>query len=154
MYGTDQESNYGSDFNTDEEELLDDLFKTVTEHATVQPATPIPTLNSPSTAPERTSTRSNTPDQDLAPLYPAAIAALVADIEDGVTQPGTAPGARLPKVLGREGPRSPWRSSQGQPGRASELGRMASASASPRASNSNRPSPFGMLSLRVTYDSN
>lgn len=153
MYGTDQDSNYGSDFNTDEEELLDDLLKAVAEHATVQHATPIrtPIPTSTSTAPKQTSTRSEIPDPDLASLHPTAIAALVADIEDGAgfAEPGT--GARLPKVLGREGPRSPWRSGQqGQSGRAGGFGRMASrastsASASPRAGNSNRASPFGML---------
>ena len=148
MYGTDQDSNYGSDFNTDEEELLDDLLKAVAEHATVQAATPIPTPipTSTSTAPEQTSTRSETSDPDL---HPTVIAALLVDIEDGAgfAEPGT--GVRLPKVLGREAPRSPWRSGQqGQSGRVGGFGRMASrasASASPRAGNSNRASPSGML---------
>ncbi|OGE54902.1 hypothetical protein PENARI_c005G08229 [Penicillium arizonense] len=150
MYGTDQDSNYGSDFNTDEEELLDDLLKAVAEHATVQPATPIPTPipTSTSTAPEQTSTRSEIPDPDLESLHPTVIEALLVDIEDGAgfAEPGT--GTRLPKVLGREASRSPWRSGQqGQSGRAGGSGRMASrastsASASPRAGNSNRASPF------------
>jgi exonuclease V len=152
MYGTDQDSNYGSDFNTDEEELLDDLLKAVAEHATVQAATPIPTPipTSTSTAPEQTSTRSEISDPDL---NPTVVAALLVDIEDGAgfAKPGT--GTRLPKLLGREAPRSPWRSGQqGQSGRVGGFARMASrasasasASASPRAYNSNGASPSGML---------
>ncbi|KAJ5767258.1 uncharacterized protein N7511_004874 [Penicillium nucicola] len=131
----------------EERELLDDLLQAASEHATVQPATPtpistIPTLTTPSTrtAPAQAFTGSGTPDPNLKSLSPAAIAALVADIEDGagIAQPGTPTGARLPKVLGREGPLSPWR--------VGGFGRMAStsprASASPRAGNSNRASAF------------
>lgn len=98
-------SDYGSDFTPDEEELLNELLSNaVAEHATV--ATP----------PSTTTTRDipATPGiedaagaaEDLESLQPAALDALVADIEDGVEG---LPGVRLPKVLGREIPRSPWR---------------------------------------------
>lgn len=130
-------SDYGSDFTPDEEDLLNTLLsKAVAEHAT--DATPTHTWLPTPTPIERT-TAPKTPDlTDLDSLQPA-VPALVADIEDGIE-----PVVRLPKVLGREGPRSPWRQSQPRP--AVRWNPTATGRSSPRASNRNRSSPLGMPS--------
>jgi exonuclease V len=137
-------SNYGSDFTPDEEDLLNDLLsQAVAEHATGAVATspsialpppiePIPAPQSPELA-------------DLQSLQPEALAALVTDIEDGIEPPVV----RLPKVLGREGPRPPWRQSQQQrPGQAVRWSTSATGRSSPYAGDINKSSasPFGMLS--------
>ncbi|KAF7517365.1 hypothetical protein PCG10_001282 [Penicillium crustosum] len=138
-----EESDYGSDFTPDEEDLLNDLLnKAVAEHATDPDATFISTpiwISTPTPIEHITSPKS--PDLvDLETLQPEALAALVADIEDGI-EPAR---VRSPKVLGREGPRSPWRQSQPRPGQAVRWGAGASSAgkSSPRAGNSNRYSPF------------
>ncbi|KAJ5578371.1 uncharacterized protein N7459_007335 [Penicillium hispanicum] len=110
-------SDYGSDFTPEEEAVLNELLtKAVAEHATAEPdATPIQTLT-PNLIASPGLVRANsvaTPElEDLASLQPAAFEALVADIEDGIEEP---PGVRLPKVLGREKPRSPWRQASQRP---------------------------------------
>ncbi|KAJ5091459.1 hypothetical protein NUU61_006329 [Penicillium alfredii] len=106
-------SDYGSDFTPDEEELLNELL-TKADADAAAPSTPN-RISTPSAAllpiEDPISARAaETPD--LASLHPTALAALVADIEDGVDDPV---GIRLPKVLGREHPRSPWRCSSQQP---------------------------------------
>lgn len=104
-------SDYGSDFTADEEELLNELLsKAVAEHATI--ATPSPTPNPTEPAIEDSHTVSTPEPTDIESLQPAVFAALVADIEDGVGDP---PGIRLPKVLGRESPRSPWKQPNQRP---------------------------------------
>ncbi|KAJ5615297.1 hypothetical protein N7537_000411 [Penicillium hordei] len=137
------ESDYGSDFTPDEEDLLNHLLnKAVAEHATDANATFISTPTWISTpAPNEHITAPNSSELvDLESLQPEALAAFVADIEDGI---GPA-SVRSPKVLGREGPRSPWRQSQPRPGQAVRWGASANAMerSSPRAGNSNRHSPF------------
>ncbi|KAJ5291191.1 hypothetical protein N7478_000442 [Penicillium angulare] len=117
-------SDYGSDFTPDEEELLNDLFtKAVAERGpaesdatpvssqtnTLTPAatpraTPIPAIaRIPIASVELPDTNSS-----QAPVF----ASFVADIEDGIAEP---PSTRLPKVLGREKLRSPWRGPSQQP---------------------------------------
>lgn len=102
-------SDYGSDFTPDEEEVLNELLsQAVAQHATVAtptstghiPATPTPALE------DASASASASTAVDLEPLQPAVLDALVADIEDAVED---VPGVRVPKVLGREKPRSPWR---------------------------------------------
>ncbi|KAJ5161695.1 hypothetical protein N7492_007087 [Penicillium capsulatum] len=103
-------SDYGSDFSPEEEVLLNELVtKASTAHApahATQISTPASTThlvastNSPSVA-------AATPEPvDLESLQPTVLEALVADIEDGIEDP---PSIRLPKVLGREKPGSPWK---------------------------------------------
>lgn len=147
-------SDYGSDFTADEEELLNELLvKASAEHAPADAgATPIPSPSLPSNHPVASK---NTPTNavaepdpnDLESLQPAVLAALVADIEDGIEDP---PSVRLPKVLGREKPRSPWR----QPGQNSWLGPAASWSARTMGSSqgSNRNSPIGKATPCVLVD--
>jgi hypothetical protein len=140
------ESDYGSDFTPDEEDLLNHLLnKAVAEHATDANATFIstPTWISTPAPNEHITAPKSSELVDLESLQPEALAAFVADIEDGI---GPA-SVRSPKVLGREGPRSPWRQSQPRPGQAVRWGASANAMerSSPRAGNSNRHSPFGML---------
>lgn len=147
------ESDYGSDFTPDEEDLLNHLLnKAAAEHATDANATfnstptwiPTPTPIEHITAPK-------SPELvDLETLQPEARVALV-DIEDGF-EPAS---VRSPKVLGREGHRSPWRQSQSRPGQAVRWGPSASAMgrSSPYAGNSNRHSPFGMLFHLSFYSS-
>ncbi|KAJ5954170.1 hypothetical protein N7501_008449 [Penicillium viridicatum] len=111
------ESDYGSDFTPEEEDLLNHLLnKAVAEHATDTDATSIstPTWISTPTPIEHITTPKSPELIDLESLQPEALAALVADIEDGI-EPAR---VRSPKVLGREGPRSPWRQSQSRPGTA------------------------------------
>lgn len=120
-------SDYGSDFTPDEEELLNDLLS----KAVASPATA--DANSIAVAKQ----------QDLESLQPAVLAALVADVEDGIEGP---PSVRLPKVLGREKPRSPWRQASQRPW----FGPGASSGAAAgRASQDadNRGSPLGMSAL-------
>lgn len=129
-------SDYGSDFTPDEEELLNELLcKAVAEHATA--ATPTSTAAVPTIEHEDTIAAT----ADLESLQPAVIDALVADIEDGLEEPSGS--LRLPKVLGREKPRSPWR----QASQRSPFGPGVQAGAgvwcaSPGAGN--RSSPSGM----------
>ncbi|KAJ5208007.1 hypothetical protein N7449_002386 [Penicillium cf. viridicatum] len=137
------ESDYGSDFTPDEEDLLNHLLNiAVAEHATDADATFIstPTWISTPTPIEHTTAPKSPELVDLESLQPEALAALVADIEDG-TEPAS---VRSPKVLGREGPRSPWRQSQPRSGQPVRWGASASAMgrSSSRAGNSNRHSPF------------
>ncbi|CAG8192556.1 unnamed protein product, partial [Penicillium nalgiovense] len=136
------DSDYGSDFTPDEEDLLNELLnKAVAEHATDTDATSISTLTWISTpTPVEPITAPKSPElAELESLQPAALEALVADIEDGVEPPSV----RLPKVLGREGTRSPWRQWQPRPGQAVRWGPSASAMgrSNPRAGNNNRHSP-------------
>ncbi|KAJ5204676.1 uncharacterized protein N7498_005555 [Penicillium cinerascens] len=128
-------SDYGSDFTPDEEELLNELLsKAVAEHATIDTPSPTPNPTEPAIEDFDSRTISTSEPSDIASLQPAVLAALVADIEDGVGDP---PGVRLPKVLGRESPRSPWkqpnqrpwpRSTSGVAGRSSQeaVGRNSS----------------------------
>ncbi|KAJ5879699.1 hypothetical protein N7455_003164 [Penicillium solitum] len=137
------ESDYGSDFTPDEADLLNELLnKAVAEHATDPDATFIstPTWISTPTPIEHITSPKSPELVDLESLQPEPLAALVADIEDGI-EPAR---VRSPKVLGREGPRSPWRQSQPRPGQAVRWSASASARgrSSPRAGNSDRYSPF------------
>lgn len=131
---TSDSSDYGSDFTPEQEELLNELLcKAVAERATATtPATTgaVPTI-------ERADTIAAT---DLAPLQPAVLDALVADIEDGLEEPSS---VRLPKVLGREKPRSPWR----QANRRSPFGPTGAGAwrASPGAGNRSSPSGMSLL---------
>ncbi|KAJ5834158.1 Mpv17/PMP22 [Penicillium robsamsonii] len=137
------DSDYGSDFTPDEEDLLNNLLnKAITEHATAAnaDATSILTTWISTPTPVEQITAPKSPElADLESLRPAAPEALVADIEDGIE-----PSVRLPKVLGREWPRSTWRQSQPQSGQAVRWGANASARgmSNSRACNSNRNSPF------------
>jgi exonuclease V len=138
-------SDYGSDFSPEEDELLNELLaQAIAENATIHPnATPTSTSTStpiPTAVPVAHNTNGVLlPDpSDIETLQPATLAALVADIEDGIEN---APGVRLPKVLGREKPRSPWRqSSQGL-----WVGPQAARGSADRASPgpNNRSSPLG-----------
>lgn len=109
-------SDYGSDFTPDEEVLLNQLLtRAVAEHATG--ATPTPTFTTPrdTPAPAIADTPVSTIEPELTDinsLEPAVLAALVADIEDGIEVPST---PRHVKVLGREKPRSSWRKTGSQP---------------------------------------
>ncbi|KAJ5744855.1 hypothetical protein N7533_009725 [Penicillium manginii] len=137
-------SDYGSDFSPEEDELLNELLaQAIAENATIHPnATPTSTSTStpiPTAVPVAHNTNGVLlPDpSDIETLQPATLAALVADIEDGIEN---APGVRLPKVLGREKPRSPWRqSSQGL-----WVGPQAARGSADRASPgpNNRSSPL------------
>ncbi|KAJ5774846.1 Major facilitator superfamily domain general substrate transporter [Penicillium paradoxum] len=132
-------SDYGSDFTPDEEDLLNNLLsKAVAEHAT-DAATSTPTWTSTPTPIERITAPKSPELAELESLQPTVLAALVADIEDGIEPPVV----RLPKVLGREGPLSPWRQSQPRPGPAVRWNPSAMGRSSPHAgnSNSNRSSP-------------
>lgn len=135
-------SDYGSDFTPDEEELLNELVtKAVAEHATVQrDATPASTPTSNHTPEDTITTPVAATLEDLDSLQPATIAALVADIEDAVTN---APGVRLPKVLGREKPGSPWRRSSQRPWPGPTSPRSPVAGRSSQGSNNSR-SQIGM----------
>ncbi|KAJ5385449.1 Mpv17/PMP22 [Penicillium concentricum] len=136
------DSDYGSDFTPDEEDLLNNLLnKAVAEHATAADtdATSFSTTWISTPTPIEQITAPKSPElADLESLQPAALDALVADIEDGI-----GPSVRLPKVLGRERPRSTWQP-QPRPGQAVRWGANASARgiSNPRARNSNRNSPF------------
>lgn len=133
-------SEYGSDFTPDEEELLSELLaKAVAEHATV--ATPTSISNSTVPVIEDALTVSTPEPTDIEPLQPAILAALVADIEDGVEDPR---GVRVPKVLGRESPRSPWKQSSERPWTRSTFNVMAGRS-SQEAINRNNPSGMSVL---------
>jgi exonuclease V len=139
---SDDSSDYGSEFTPDEEAILNDLLIKA-GHATEQadatsPSTPI-SISTPTPIEQFTTPKS--PELiELESLQPAALAAHVADIEDGVEEPSV----RLPKVLGREGPRSPWRS-QPRPGQRARWNPEGMGQSITRASNSNRSSPSGML---------
>jgi exonuclease V len=132
-------SGYGSDFTPDEEELLNELLsKAVAEHATV--ATPTSTPNHPVPVIEDALTVTTPEPADIESLPPAVLAVLVADIEDGVEDPR---GVRLPKVLGRESPRSPWQQWSQRP-----WTRSTSAVAGRSGQDAvNRNSPLGMSFL-------
>ncbi|KAI2743994.1 hypothetical protein DTO013E5_3260 [Penicillium roqueforti] len=109
----DNDTDYGSDFTLDEEDLLNNLLnKAVAEHATAD-ATFISTSTWPSTpTPIKHITAPKSPGlAELESLQPEALEALLADVEDGI-EPAS---ARLPKVLGREQPYSSWRQSQPRP---------------------------------------
>lgn len=109
-------SDYGSDFTPDEEVLLNQLLtRAVAEHATG--ATPTPSFTTPRDTPAPVIADTPVPTiekdfTDINSLEPAVLAALVADIEDGIEVPST---PRHVKVLGREKPRSPWRQTGSQP---------------------------------------
>lgn len=136
-------SDYGSDFTPDEEQLLNDLLNKALGHATEQadatPSTPI-LISTPTPIEQFTTPKSPGPIEFEA-LQPAALEALVADIEDGIEEPS----ARLPKVLGREGPRSPWRSQQYRSAQRARWNPHGMGRSSPRGGNGNRSSPSGML---------
>jgi len=96
-------SDYGSDFTPDEEQILNDLLaQAVAEHASATVAT-ASTAPPPATA-NATTTVAAAELVDLNSLNPVKTADIVADIEDGLE---SAPGVRVPKVLGREMLRSP-----------------------------------------------
>ncbi|CAI7641764.1 unnamed protein product [Penicillium bialowiezense] len=132
---SDDSSDYGSDFTPGEEQLLNDLLNQATGAATGQAATTSPWTPSLSSTPvtvERLTTPKPSDFSDLDSIQPVARTAFVPDIEDGVDEPS----ARLPKVLGREKPRAPWRS---RPAQGSRWSPTAMGSRSPRAGNSSRP---------------
>lgn len=141
---TSDSSDYGSDFTPDEEELLNELLsEAVTEHATV--ATRTSTANIPAApAAEHANTIAATV---LESLQPAALDALVADIEDGVED---LPGVRLPTVFFREKPRLPWRqSSQRSPfGPGGQFGAGAWRASQDAGDSS---SPSGMFALSFPW---
>ncbi|KAJ6032063.1 hypothetical protein N7540_002795 [Penicillium herquei] len=103
-------SDYGSDFTPDEEELINQLLTQVaTEHAPAESATPT-SSSTPRATPVFATAHNLTPTTAAhtalnSSLQPASFAAIVPDIEDGIEPPA----ARLPKVLGREKPLSPWK---------------------------------------------
>lgn len=142
-------SDYGSDFTPEEEHLLNELItKAIAEHATataqrgagsVSTPTPTPNVEDAITTPIA-ATLAN-----LDSLQPATLAAIVADIEDAVTFPGV----RLPKVLGREKPGSPWRrsSQRAWPGPTSPRSPVAGRS-SQGANYKNPPIGMSVPSLR------
>ncbi|CAG8426284.1 unnamed protein product [Penicillium salamii] len=133
---SDDSTDYGSDFTPDEEQLLNELLNKAAGPATGQPATaPTPFLPSTPVTVERITTPKSPELLELESLQPAALAALVADIEDGVEEPS----ARLPKVLGRERPRTPWRSRQSQPGQGSRWSPSTMERSSACTGISNRP---------------
>ncbi|KAJ5917353.1 hypothetical protein N7466_010907 [Penicillium verhagenii] len=110
----DSDSDYGSDFTPDEEDILNQLLtKAVAEHAPAESdATPTSSFATPRLTPGPTiaTTQSNyIATTRFGSPQPAVVATSVTDIEDAIVQ---SPGGRLPKVLGREKPGSPWRSSQ------------------------------------------
>ncbi len=104
-------SDYGFDFTPDEEHLLNELVtKAAAEHATATARRDAGSISTPTSTPnvaDAITTPIAATLADLDSLQPATLAATVADIEDAVTSPGV----RLPKVLGREKPGSPWRRS-------------------------------------------
>ncbi|KAJ5184351.1 Mpv17/PMP22 [Penicillium cf. griseofulvum] len=135
-----EDSDYGSDFTPDEEDLLNNLLnKAVAEYATADAdATSFSTTWISTPTPIEQIAAPKSPElADFESLQPAVLEALVADIEDE-------PSVRLPKVPGRERPRSVWRQSQPRPGQAVRWGANASARGRPNtcAHNSNRNSPF------------
>lgn len=145
------DSDYGSDFTPDEEQLLNDLLSKVAGHATdetsaTSPSTPI--LTSTPTPVAQITTPKSPEHLELESLSPAALAALVTDIEDGVEEPSV----RLPKVLGREGPRSPWRLQQARTGQRLRWDQNYMGS-SPYVGNRNRPRPSGKLVASLHLDS-
>lgn len=140
-------SDYGSDYSPEEDELLNELLaKAVAENATIHPNATTTSISTPISTPILTAApithntnRALLPDPaDVETLQPATLAALVADIEDGIED---APGVRLPKVLGREKPRSPWR----QSGQRLWMGSQGASETVDRASPgpNNRPSTLG-----------
>ncbi|KAJ6109141.1 hypothetical protein N7486_001375 [Penicillium sp. IBT 16267x] len=109
----DSDSDYGSDFTPDEVVLLNQLLtKAVAEHAPAESgATPISPFTAPTQTPGPTIALNANNYIDPAGfgyLQPPVVAALVTDIEDGIAE---FPVARA-KVLGREKPRSLWKSSK------------------------------------------
>lgn len=139
-------SDYGSDFTPEEDELLNELLtKAATENATVHTSAASASISTStlihSAVPATPSAPAvTTPDAaDTESLQPAVFAPLVVDIEDGIEDPS---GARLPKVLGREKPRSPWRKTNQRPWLGSQRTRGAVDRTSPVPNN--RFSPFGM----------
>lgn len=134
-------SDFDLDFTPDEEELLNDLFaKANAENArfassATQPPTSIP---APIPAVARTEF------EDLDYLQPATLAALVADIEDSIDEP---PRLRVPKVLGREQPRSPWRQAAQRPW--VEGGQTRGWKSSQDAGNGPRTSGSFFLSISI-----
>jgi exonuclease V len=135
-------SDYGSDFTPDEEQLLKDLVtKAAAEHATDRrDATPLSTPTPNHIAEDAIATPVAARLADLDSIQPATLAALVADIEDAVTN---SPGVRVPKVLGREKPDSPWRRSSQRPWPGPTSPRSPVAGRSSQGSN-NRSTPIGM----------
>ena len=136
-------SDYGSDFSPDEEHLLNELVtKAVAEHATATALRDATSVSTPT--PSQDVADAITPPvavtlADLDSLQPATIAAIVADIEDAVTSPGV----RLPKVLGREKPGSPWRRSRQRPWPGPTSPRSPVAERSSQGSNY-KDAPIGM----------
>ncbi|KAJ5581779.1 Major facilitator superfamily domain general substrate transporter [Penicillium sp. DV-2018c] len=129
-------SDYGSDFTPDEEALLNDLLsQAVAEHASGAIAT------SPSIAPPppiEPSPAATSPELDeLQSLQPEALASLVADIEDGIEPPAV----RLPKVLGRQGPRPPWQQQQHRSSQTVRWNTSATGRSSPHVGNVNNSTP-------------
>lgn len=115
-------SDYGSDFSPDEEAVLDVLnADAVAEYAALGQGTASSPLNRYTPAAIVTETaigtatriETNTSRPELFDRQPGAQEALIADIEDGL-QDEDPPALRLPRVLGREMPRSPWRQSSQQ----------------------------------------
>lgn len=134
---SDDSTDYGSDFTPEEEQLLSELLDKAagpaTGQAAILPSTPF--LPSTPVSPKSPALL------EFESLHPEALAALVADIEDAVEE---AP-VRLPKVLGRERPRAPWRSRQSRPGQGSRWSPSAVERPSARAGINNRPISSGML---------
>ncbi|CAG8154813.1 unnamed protein product [Penicillium olsonii] len=128
---SDDSTDYGSDFTPEEEQLLSELLDKAagpaTGQAAILPSTPF--LPSTPVSPKSPALL------EFESLHPEARAALVADIEDAVEE---AP-VRLPKVLGRERPRAPWRSRQSRPGQGSRWSPSAVERPSARAGINNRP---------------
>ncbi|KAJ5901845.1 hypothetical protein N7495_002373 [Penicillium taxi] len=117
-----------SDFATDEEELLTELLTQVSKRAIESGSLPT-TLTRQISSQENTSTSIEL--TDIESPRPSVLTAHIVDIEDGIE--GT-PSSRLPKVLGREKPRSLWRQSSqhswlGQPNPHNTLSRDPSNSA-------------------------
>jgi len=140
-------SDYGSDFSPEEDELLNELLaKAVAPNATVHSnATPSSPSNLIPAATPVTPTRSvghTTDPKEIESRQPAVFAALVADIEDGIED---SPGVRLPKVLGREKPRSPERQSSQRFRMVSQGARICTEGTS--STPNNRSSLFGRCSL-------
>ncbi|KAJ5082362.1 hypothetical protein N7532_011405 [Penicillium argentinense] len=136
-------SDYGTDFTEEEDELLNELLAAAdAQHAPVRSDAISTSTSTPNFAVPTTENANivTTPELPVpGSLQPAIYAALVADIEDGIEGPSS---PRLPKVLPRENPRSPWKQASqrqwfGSRGAGSYLG-----CPSPGPSNSNRSSPF------------
>ncbi|KAJ5682586.1 hypothetical protein N7462_005751 [Penicillium macrosclerotiorum] len=129
-------SDYGSDFTPDEEELVNELLARAAEDATERPnaTSPLTPIHVAAFATEHPSSLVATSLlANFESLQPAALSSPVEDIEDGIQ------GVRLPKVLGRQMLRSPWRDTSqqawvGPPGSRSPVAEGASQGAGNRSS--------------------